>query len=113
MCSDRSANPTQKMIDFLVGFDSAFETELENEEPGDLNLHRVMMIFGPYFAANQRAFSDKQLAKLGRWINQAVESGGNLENAVSTCFLEHLHQLKVNRKLVPYLSESAKQRTHA
>lgn len=113
MCSDVTKAPAKETIDFLIGLDPAFETELEIEDPAELNYHRVMMIFAQYFGANHRSFSEKQLRRLGEWINTAVVLGGELDNAVSTCFLEHAKQLKVNRTLAPYLSEMAKRGTHA
>jgi hypothetical protein len=72
-----------------------------------------MMAFAQYFGANHRAFSAKQLRRLGEWLSASVAAGGEIENAVSTCFLEHARQLKVNRVLAPYLSRLAKGSTHA
>ena len=72
-----------------------------------------MFEFADYFARNYNAFSEKQLQQLGIWINDSVVASGNLENAVSTCFLEHSRQLKVNRVLAPYLSTFAKGKSHA
>jgi hypothetical protein len=112
----RSPVPSDVLEDtvrFLVALDSAFETELEVEEPEELTLHSVMIIFAQYFGANARSFSEKQLRRLGEWLNKAVSVPGALENAVSTCFLEHTRQLKVNRLLAPYLSKLAKEKSHS
>jgi hypothetical protein len=103
----------QSPKDFLVSLDPAFETELEDEADEDLTDHRVMMLFAQYFGANHGSFSSRQLQALGTWLNAAVAAGGELENAVSTCFLEHARQLKVNRVLAPYLSAQAKKSAHA
>ena len=113
MCSDRTGRSVQETVDFLVRLDPAFETELEVEEPEELNHHLVMRRFASYFAANHNAFSARKLRSLGEWLNAAVAAGGNLENAVSTCFLEHSRQLKVNRVLAPYLSQQAKRASRA
>ena len=113
MCSDVTRGPGAGTAEFLISLDPAFEAELEIEDPAELTDHRVMMIFAQYFGANHGSFSDKQLQRLGEWINTAVITGGKLENAIATCFLEHAKQLKVNRTLAPYLSEMAKRRTHA
>ena len=101
------------MIDFLVSLDPPFEAELEVEDAEELTHHQVMMIFARYFASNWRTFSTKQLRRLGEWLNASVAAGGVIENAVSTCLLEHSRQLKVNRVLAPYLSSLAKARSHA
>lgn len=113
MCSQFAHGSLEDATKFLVGLDSAFETELEVEDPEELNLHRVMMLFAQYFGANGNRFSEKQLRRLGEWLSSAVSTPGELENAVSTCFLEHIRQLRVNRLLAPYLSKSAKDKSHA
>src|SRR5439155_2408023 len=57
--------------------------------------------------------SDRQVRQLAELINQAVEAPDELENAVSTCFLEHLRQVRTYKVLAPHLSTQAKRRTHA
>ena len=100
---------------FLVALDPAFENELKRREeaPDELTLHTVMRFFTQYFGENGRRFSEKQLRRLGEWLNSVVPVPGELENAVSTCFLEHARQLKVDRLIAPYMSESAKEKFHA
>src|ERR1044072_549721 len=51
--------------------------------------------------------------RFGDWISKAVAVDGHIENAVSTCFLEHTRQVKINRVLAPYLSPVAKAKSHA
>ena len=75
--------------------------------------HRVMAEFLDYFSINHSQFTEKQLKWLGEWLNDAVSVDGDLENAVSTCFLEHIPQVKINRVLAPYLSRVAKAKSHA
>jgi hypothetical protein len=70
--------------------------------------HRVMTEFLTYFSTSQAQLSEKQLQQLADWINEAVSTNGDLENAVSTCFLEHMRQVRINRVLKPYLSQQAK-----
>ena len=59
--------------------------------------NRVMMEFLAYFSANHSQLTEKQFQRLGDWINEAVAADGKLENAVSTCFLEHMRQARINR----------------
>ena len=113
MCSHLAQEVLKDTTKFLVALDSAFETELEVEEPEELTLHRLMGLFAQYFGANGKRFSVKQLRRLGEWLSSAVSVPSELENAVSTCFLEHTRQLKVNRLLAPYLSKLAKEKSHA
>jgi len=75
--------------------------------------HAVMIPFTQYFGANQTTFSDRQLQALGTFLNRAVEFDDALENAVGTCFLEHLRQINGYAALSPYLSAEAKSRTRA
>ena len=85
----------------------------EEEIEADTTLHFVMIDFAPYFSSNREQFSEGQLRALGLFINEAVSVDDNLENAVATCFLEHLHQDGSYKALGPYLSALAKAKTHA
>jgi hypothetical protein len=75
--------------------------------------HAVMIPFTQYFGANLASFSDRQLLALGTFLNRAVEFDDALENAVATCFLEHLRQINGYKTLAPHLSAGAKSRTRA
>lgn len=85
------------------------------QEPLDteLGFHRIMAEFIQFFGANHHSFSEKQLRRFGEWVNASVLIDGPLENAISTCFLEHTRQVKINRILAPYLSRVAKDKSHA
>jgi hypothetical protein len=85
----------------------------EIEIESDTTLHFVMMDFTPYFSGKLETFSENQLKKLALFINDAVSVDDNLENAVGTCFLEHLHQVCSYKALAPFLSRQAKDKTHA
>lgn len=116
MYSDPNSDSLQSTTKFLVGLDPAFQHYLdmeEMEEAEELTLHHVMHLFAEYFGRNSIHFSTKQLHDLGEWINSAVSVPGELENAVSTCFLEHTHQIKVNKLIAPYLSKLAKEKSRA
>ena len=75
--------------------------------------HHVLQVFLDYFSSNAAQFSSTQVKKLGDWLNEAVAAGGDLENAVSTCFLEHMHQVRIDGLLSPHLSNEARRRSHA
>jgi hypothetical protein len=88
--------------------------ELEESERDDTaTLHSVMSPFTQFFGGHQSASTDKQLKALSALLNDAVSVDDELENAVSTCFLEHLRQIRSYKVLVPYLSAMAKRKTHA
>ena len=88
----------------LVGIFSSFATELAKVEAdppefGERTLYAVLLDFAPYFARHAKSFSEHQLEGFGHFLHAALQTGGQLENALSTCFLEHAHQLKVSKQL--------------
>lgn len=85
----------------------------ESERDGRPTLHSVMIPFTQYFGGAQQTLSTRQLKELGALISDAVEMEDDLENAVSTCFLEHLGKINGYRMLAPFLSKRARERTHA
>ena len=91
-----------------------FSAHCEDEEiQPETTLHFVMTDFTTYFGGNRDTFSESQLRKLALFINNAVSVGDNLENAIGTCFLEHLRQVRGYKILAPFLSRQAKDKTHA
>jgi hypothetical protein len=74
--------------------------------------HCVMYHFTEYLGESINALSEQQRSALGDLINESVSVDDDLENAVSTCLLEHLHQIDCLIALSPYLSTTAKQRTY-
>ena len=75
--------------------------------------HSVLMAFTLFFGGQTASFSERQLRSFGELVSAAVAAGGSLENAFATCLLEHLHQIRASQVLRPYLSELARERTHA
>jgi hypothetical protein len=103
------------LVELFPGFgDDGASEELEmREREGTPALHFVMMEFTSYFGGNTEAFSEQQLKAFGSLVNEAVLVDDDLENAISTCFLEHLHQVRSYKVLAPHLSVRAKGKTHA
>jgi hypothetical protein len=90
------------------------EEEMREEESlSAVTLHFVMQRFAEFFGGAQASLSQRQLAALGAFLSQAVENDDDLENAVSTCFLEHLRQIRGYEALAPHLTALAKRKTHA
>ncbi len=85
----------------------------ESVREGAATLHSVMIPFTQYFGGNLDTFTDKQLKGLASLLYEAVSIADDLENAVSTCFLEHLRQIGAYKKLAPYLRGVTRQKTHA
>jgi hypothetical protein len=74
--------------------------------------HRVMREFTYSFGKAADSLSSTQLQQIGNLINEAVGYDDSLENAVATCFLEHLHQIDARKVLWPYLSKKARAECH-
>lgn len=72
--------------------------------------HAVLSQFLEYFASEHTSLTDGQLRRFGAWVETAIALGGDLENALATCFLEHMRQVRINRTLAPYLPKAAKGR---
>jgi hypothetical protein len=88
----------------------AYDGPIHDDTP---TFHSVLMAFTPFFGGRLASFSERQLRAFGELVSAAVTAGGSLENAFSTCLLEHLHQIRASQVLRPYLSELARERTHA
>ena len=103
------------MLAQLQGIFPAFEHAWhEDEWPGmSRTYHGVINELTGYFPSAACSISEHQFQEFASWLNGSVLVGGDVENAVSTCFLEHSHQLKVYALLAPHLSVLAKARTHA
>lgn len=78
----------------------------EEEEPE--TFHRVMREFTYSFGKAACSLSSAELRQIGNLVNETVDQSDDLENAVVTCFLEHLHQIHARKILWPYLSKKAR-----
>jgi len=78
----------------------------EDVQAGEASLHTVMTDFGSTFDA---ASSDEaQLRGLAEIVSECVREIDVLENAVGTCFLEHLRQRDRRSIFRKYLSPEVK-----
>jgi hypothetical protein len=89
------------------------DDEIQKVQSCEHSLHYVMSSFTYYFGDRRGELSERQFLALGHLLDEAVAVDDALENAVSTCFLEHLRQIDSYKLLAPYLSERTKERTHA
>jgi len=113
-----TASPAQA-LEFLFALFPAFEKEWQTDEVeseplnDELTYHRIMFEFIQFFGGKHATFTEDQIKRFGAWVNDSILQEGPLENAISTCFLEHMRQVKINRVLAPYLSKAAKEKSHA
>ncbi len=82
-------------------------------EDGSFSLHAVWMAFLPFWTRCVHESTAVQVGCVAALINASVAAGGRADNAVSTCVLEHAHQVKAVRDLKPALSVEARSRMRA
>ena len=103
---------------FLARLFPSFAEEAEDPtewppEAGEFTFHTVMFNFTPFFGKEIERFSSKQLAEFGKFLHAVSLTTGSLENAVSTCFLEHTRQIKVNKRLQPWITAARSKKRDA
>ena len=94
-------------------FATEWAEEHADKEEWPLTFHRVMSTFTYAFGVARDSLSAPQIENVGNLVNDCVAIDDDLENAVSTCFLEHLHQIDSLKALWPYLSPRARRECHA
>ena len=95
-----------QLLDALAAIFPGFRGEWESGEVPH-SFHGVMLRFTPYFGPASAA----DLASLGALVDRAIAVDGPLENAMATCFLEHLRQVDAWLALRPHLSEAARRKS--
>ena len=85
----------------------------KEDQEWEYSMHSLFRDFIHYFSENIKEMDSKQLKKMANFINEAVEIDDDLENAISTCFLEHLYQVNAVKQIKPMLSKLAKGKLNA
>lgn len=75
---------------------------------GQYNFHTVFMELAPDCAAYLAEASPRSVTAFCNIINDFVAAGGDMENAVSTCLLEHASQIGIAKPVKPHLSREAR-----
>ena len=105
-------NSSSEVLAGLTAIFPDFAKEWEADNPyiwdGEFSIHSVYMTFLDFLPAVSP--NADQLQKTASFINEAVDAGGNSENAISTCFLEHVNQVRLGPKLKPLLTKEARRR---
>ena len=86
---------------------AAYDGPIHDEAP---TFHSVLIGFSSFPLAST---SEPELRDFGALLSAAVAAGGSLGNGFETCLLEHLHQVRAERALRPYLSKTAREKTKA
>ena len=107
----------EELLEFFVSLFPDFEIVWKSEdnlfrEGRDYTFHGLCAKFGQYFQEDFCSFSEHQLTKLFRRIEEIIESDkngkNNLSNAVCTCFLENLAQTETGNFTKKYLGKASK-----
>jgi hypothetical protein len=85
----------------------AFALELEDESV--TSYHQVIQRLTPMITRYLQEAPKQTVEAFCVLVNEMVAAGGDIENAISTCLLEHASQVKVGNIIRPYLNAAAKQ----
>jgi len=106
-------NSPQQLVDQLIKIFPEFSNDWDEGESygykGNYTYHCVFLEFTPVSHMIFSRATNDQITDFCKLINRIVEMGGDIENAVSTCFLEHASQVGVRKIIAPYLSTEAKE----
>jgi hypothetical protein len=94
------------LVAIFPGFEEEWRLDQEGSCSPSSSLHSVYQSFLPFLGSVQP--SPEQWKHLADLFSREFAAGGNRKNAVDTCVLEHLHQIKLNRALRPLLSPAAR-----
>jgi len=101
-------NSPAELLATLVVMFPAFASEFEDEDGEPATYHEVIRQLTPVITTYLRD-TPTQVEAFCNLVNALVCAGGDKENAISTCLLEHASQVKVRNTIRPYLSCAAKQ----
>jgi len=102
----------QDLVVALISLFPRFREEWDEGEGhggiGEYNCHTVFMELAPVCAGYLAEASPQTVEAFCILINDFVAAGGDMENAVSTCLLEHASQVGIRKAIKPHLSPAAK-----
>jgi hypothetical protein len=96
------------IIDLFPGFRDDWDEGEGYGEIGQYNFHAVFMELAPVCSGYLAVASPRKVQAFSALINDLVASGGDMENAVSTCLLEHASQVGIAKTIKPHLSQEAR-----
>jgi hypothetical protein len=90
----------------LTGMFPPFASELQDEEI--TSYYQVVLRLTPVVTEYLQMTSAQTVKAFCEMINAMVEAGGERQNAISTCLLEHASQIELRAIIGLHLSEAAK-----
>ncbi len=108
----KTVNSPPELVKRLIEIFPAFAGDWDQGEgfgysKGEYSYHSVFLTLGPKSLKLLSEATRKQMQEFCALIDYSVERGSDLENAASTCFLEHASQLGVRKLIQPFLSRKA------
>jgi hypothetical protein len=100
----------EELLDRLFAIFPDFRVSYQGplyEQP--LNYDSVLTAFTSDFGVQFRSSTDNQFRDFATLVLNAVAAGGQIEYAFSTCFLQHLREVDINRAFYPYLWSAARE----
>jgi len=101
-------NSPAELLATMTAMFPAFTSEFDDEDEGEATYHQVVRQLAPVIAGYLRD-TPTQVEAFCNLVNAMVAAGGEKENAISTCLLEHASQVGVRNTIRPHLSPAAKQ----
>ena len=97
----------QELFDRILSIYPQFVDEFDNDEKIE-TYHQIIMDLTPVITGYLEGGSKRSTNLFCNLVNEMMEAGGDLENAISTCLLEHASQVRCHKILLPLLGERAK-----
>ena len=102
----KEVNSPSALAHRLIEFFPDFAAELEGQEIE--NYHQVIRFLAPRITGYLEDVPGGTLKQFCDLVNLMADAGGEKENAISTCLLEHASQLRLRKILRPYLGAAAR-----
>jgi hypothetical protein len=90
----------------LIALFPLFAGELEGEEIE--SYHQVVQRLAPVIAGYLQNSPEHTLDRFCELVNAMADAGGDQENAISTCLLEHATQVGIRKIIRPHLGAAAR-----
>ena len=96
------------LIDLFPGFRKDWDEGEGEGGIGQYNFHTVFIEFAPGCSGYIAMASPRKIVAFCALINNFIARGGDMENAVSTCLLEHASQVGIANTIKAHLSQAAR-----
>jgi len=94
------------LADALIGLFPAFAGDLHGEEI--TTYHEVLQRLVRRIAEFLHSSSERTVKEFSALVNSMFSNGGDQENAVSTCLLEHASQIGIRKMIRSHLSNEVR-----